>query len=107
MYDAQIRVNTEINLNEFKKLNKEVETLEKQLNKLKERGAINQRLGIKESSTQMRRLDIETEKCHEKLMKAKDKLAQFTEQHKGIGDVADATAKADTIMGRFSKRIWE
>lgn len=105
-YDAQIRVNTEINLNDFKKLNSEVEKLEKELAKLKERGDINQRLGIKESSTQMRRLDIQTQKCYEKLQKAKDKLAQFTEQHKGIEDVAESTKKADTVMSRFSKRIW-
>lgn len=105
-YDAQIRVNTEINLNDFKKLNSEVEKLEKQFAKLKERGDINQRLGVKESSVQMRRLDIETQKCYEKLVKAREALAQFTEQHEGIGEVAESVKKADTIMSRFTKRVW-
>lgn len=105
-YDAQIRVNTEINLNDFKKLNSEVERLEKQFAKLKERGSVNQRLGLKESSVAMRRLDIETENCYNKLVKAREALAQFTEQHEGIDDIAKATTKADTIMSRFSKRIW-
>lgn len=107
-YDAQIRVNTEINLNDFKKLNSEVEKLEKQFDKLKERGDINRRLGIKETSTQMRRLDIETEKCYEKLTKARDALSQYasTHQAENVAEIADNFKKSNNIIDRFTKRVW-
>ena len=107
-YDAQIRVNTEINLNDFKKLNSEVERLEKQFAKLKERGDINQRLGIKETSVQMRRLDIETQKCYEKLTKAREALAQYasTHQAENVAEIADNFKKSNNIIDRFTKRVW-
>jgi hypothetical protein len=107
-YDAQIRVNTAVDLTDFKKLNSEVEKLEKQFAKLKERGDINQRLGIKETSVQMRRLDIETQKCYEKLVKAKEALAQYasTHQAENVAQIADNFKKSNNIIDRFTKRVW-
>lgn len=116
-YDAEVRVNTKVNLDEFKKLSNEVDRLEKKFETMRQRADINNRLGIKETSTQMKRLDMETEQTYNALIKAKDALASFKEQH-GLKDVSyqknveelkqvgETAKKAEVHMSSFSKRVW-
>ena len=116
-YDAEVRVNTEVNLDEFKKLNNEVDRLEKKFETLKQRGDINEELGVKATSKQMRRLDIDTENTYNALTKAKVALAQFKAQHglenvsyqdyvKSLKDVGESAEKAERHVSKFGKRVW-
>ena len=116
-YDAEVRVNTEVNLDEFKKLNNEVDRLEKKFETLKQRGDINEELGVKATSKQMRRLDIDTENTYNALTKARVALAQFKSQHglenvsyqdyvKQLKDVGEGAQKAERHVSKFGKRVW-
>lgn len=102
-YDAEVRVNTKINLSDFKKMNKEVERLEKKFEDLKRKGDINEELGIKATSRTMRRLDIDTENTYNALQKARRELEAMSEQ--GIEEVATGGKKASDVLKNFSKRI--
>ena len=115
-YDAEIRVGTKIDLNEFKKLNKEVETLENKFEKLKQKGDINEELGIKDTSRQMKRLDIDTENTYNALRKARAELETFQkangleglsyDQAKAeLDKLSESAKKSDSIFAKLGKRI--
>jgi len=105
-YDAQIRVNTEINLNDFKSLNKEITSIEKKLEKLGKQREMMELLGEKKTSKAWARNTLEIERYNDELENAKSKLAQFNEQHEVIEETAEETEKATNALEKFNKRIW-
>lgn len=126
-YDAEVRVNTKINLAEFKKLNSEVEKLQKKANSLESRSVMNSKLGIKDEAKSQQRLALEYAKTEEALERAKEKLWDFNETHeltglnsiqaqeklKEMGKVSESTFErmkenlksSDGLFKRLSKRI--
>lgn len=99
-YDAEVRVNTQINLNDFKKLNSEVERLEKRFASLKQKGDINEELGIKETTRQMKKLDIDTENTYYALKKARQARDEFVASHGLEGLRAEEAVQKLKDMGK-------
>lgn len=105
-----------------------MQRLEKRFEALKTRGDINEELGVKSTSKQMQRLDIETENVYNSLARAKDKLNDFVAIHglegmhftqaqeelKRLGQTEESVMDRfkknlktnHSMIGSFSKRIW-
>lgn len=106
-YDAEVRVNTQINLNDFKKLNSEVERLEKRFASLKQKGDINEELGIKETTRQMKKLDIDTENTYYALKKARQARDEFVASHGLEGLRAEEAVQKLKDMGEAGRESGE
>lgn len=115
MADGEIRINTKIDLKDFQKLNNEVVRLEKKFETLKRKGDINRSLGVKETSAQMRRLDLETQNVYNDLTKARDAFNSYKDTH-GLSNLSTEEAQAklkelnkvqESVFSKMSRNIKE
>lgn len=110
-FDAEIRVNTKINVDEFKKLNKEADALQKKLKTLKEQYDINKALGLGANSKAQMRIDAKDALYSQQLAEKLEEISQY--KGEGLNEVAqsadeagESMKKTDSILDKFGKRVW-
>lgn len=99
-YDAQIRVNTTIDLNDFKKLEKEYARLEKKLETLNNRWEVLYKVSNGKITPAMKKIEYETEQVVSKMKELEGEMSGFAEE------TVVSMKKGSNFMQKFTKRVW-